>query len=102
MKKQFLAALVCHEALTKRDAFAALHDSLGFRIRNEGSPDPVMVMSASSWLTIDIPKFGEAPPLTLDVWSSKSVDAAREAALDLASQITENIGWNVTTDFEAR
>lgn len=102
MTTQHLAALVCHEALTKRDAFEQLRGLLGLDIRNPDSAQPVMVIDATTWLTIDIPKFGEAPPLTLDVWSSVSVDEARKHANALASKIAENLGWTVNTDFEAR
>lgn len=102
MSAQYLAALVCHESLTKRDALRQLRASLGYALRNADSANPVLTLSSSSWLTIEIPKFGEAPPLTLDVWSSESRDDAEAHALELSSQIAENLGWHVVPDFEAR
>ena len=46
-----------------------------------------------------MPKFGEAPPLALDVVSTLSVDHARLEALRLAVLLHDRAGRTVAPDF---
>ena len=54
---------------------------------------------AGAWVEIEIPKFGEPPPLAIDVYSTLSDDHARLQALTLLATLEQYTGWNIRPDF---
>ena len=93
--------LVAHEHLTRRDAFRAISCALGRTVRDPNSASPTIVLSETAWLEIEIPKFGEAPPLAIDVYSTRSVADAKRVATELLPQLSAVLGWNIVPDFGA-
>ena len=47
----------------------------------------------------DLGKFGEPPPLAIDVYSTVSDDHARLQALTLLATLEEYTGWSIRPDF---
>ena len=52
-----------------------------------------------AWVEIEIPKFGEPPPLAIDVYSTVSDDHARLQALTLLATLEAYTGWSIRPDF---
>ena len=100
--KQFLATIVCDVAITKRDALELVAGLCGVSIQDPDSTSPFVVTDPESRAQIEIPKFGEPPPLAIDIWSSKSVEHARHIANELCTRISGQVGWTCRVDTEAR
>ena len=94
-------SLVAHEHLTRRDAFRAISGALGIAVREPNSASPTIVLSETEWIEIEIPKFGEAPPLAIDVYSTRGAADAKRVAAELLPQLSEALGWNIVPDFGA-
>lgn len=84
----FLATAVWHEAVNKLEALSTVAKAMDARITDLGTQTPRIVLSKSAWIQIEIPKFGEPPPVAIDVWSSRS----RTEALDWAQQVIARLG----------
>lgn len=54
-----------------------------------------MTLASGDWAEVDIPKFGEAPPLTIDVYSLTSVASAESSAAALMAQLIAHTGWRI-------
>lgn len=100
--KRFLAAIVCDVAVTKREALELVAGLCGVSIQDPESTTPFVVTDPVSRAQIEIPKFGEPPPLAIDIWSTESVEHARTIANDLCAQISGQTGWKCHVDTEAR
>ncbi len=95
----FVATIVIHEAITKLDALNMIATVSGTRITDSGSANPIVVLSSGSRVEIDVPKFGEAPPMAVDVWSDVSAEHARRDALQMQSLLQKSAGWKVLQDW---
>ena len=93
------ATLVIQVAVDKREALAVTARAAGSTIENPVSVRARVTLPGGAWAEIDIPKFGEPPPLAIDVYSTADVADARAAALSLAAALTEREGWTVHPDF---
>ncbi|WP_314505179.1 hypothetical protein [uncultured Microbacterium sp.] len=94
-----VATLVVDEALTKLEGLDVISRTLGASIERAGTSRPFIALGASTRVEIEIPKFGEAPPLALDVSSSESVADARSAALELMNRLTAATRWRIIPMF---
>ena len=64
-------------------------------ITDAGTPRTAVTLPSGARALIEIPKFGEPPPLTIDVLSTDSADAARSEAESLCEVIAAVTGWEV-------
>lgn len=94
-----VATLVVQVAVTKIDALAVISLAADSPVQSPGSSRPKVALDAGAWAEVDIPKFGEPPPLAIDVRSPLGVEHARLAALTLVAALERDAGWAVHTDF---
>ena len=99
MDQLFAATLVLRRAVTKPDALAMIALVLDRPIDRVGTARPRVMLGTDVWAEVEIPKFGEPPPLAIDVYSTRSEDQARLEALRLAAVLEEMAGWVVHPDF---
>ena len=97
--KSFVATIVIHEAITKLDALSMIAKVVGERLENSDSADPLIVLASGSRVQIDVPKFCEAPPMAVDVWSAESVETARIDATRVRDLLQESTAWQVLQDW---
>ena len=95
----FCATLVVDEAITKPDALATVARTLRVPVRRPGTSGAFVALDGDAWAEVDIPKFGEAPPLAIDVYSALSLDAAQTAATALMARLTSATGWRIRPMF---
>ncbi len=94
-----VATIVVQVAVTKVDALAVIARAAGSPVRSPASAHPTVPLDAGAWAEVDIPKFGEPPPLAVDVHSLLGLDHARLVALTLAAALEREAGWSVHPDF---
>lgn len=97
---QGVATIVVSDAVTKLDALAQISRVTGAAVSGAATASPRVPLAAGVWAHVDIPKFGEAPPLAIDVHADGGVAAAREHALALAERLRAS-GWSVAAAFSA-
>lgn len=95
-----LATLVVQDAVTKLEALTVVALAADSAVDGAGTSRPVIRLSPTAWAEIDIPKFGEPPPLAIDVYSTLHASDARRQALALASALAEDTGWSIVPKFE--
>lgn len=95
----FVATIVIHEAITKLEALATIAEVVGAHIQNPDSAQPVIVMASGSRVRIDVPKFGEAPPMAVDVCSGTSTETARIDATYVCERLEQSTTWKVLQDW---
>ena len=91
----YVATLVAATATTKLDALTIVASAAGGVITDAGTPRAAVALPSGARAVIEIPKFGEPPPLTIDVFSSESRAAARSQAEALREAIAAATGWEV-------
>lgn len=96
-----LATIVVGDAVTKLDALSVVALAIGSTVENARTARPFIRLSAQAWAEIDIPKFGEPPPLAIDIYSAVDLADARREALRLADALAESTRWVVTPKFDA-
>jgi len=84
----FLATVVWQQAMNKPEALDAVSQAMSLPITDPGTEVARIVVSKSVWIQIDIPKFGEPPPVAIDVRSSRS----RAEALEWAERVIARLG----------
>lgn len=94
-----VATLVVQVALNKIDALGVISLSADSPVLAAGSARPRIELDGGAWAEVDIPKFGEPPPLAIDVRSPLGLDHARLSALGLAAALEREAGWSVYPDF---
>lgn len=92
---EFAATLVADTATTKLDALAIIARAAGGTITDAGTPRVAIALPSGARAVIEIPKFGEPPPLTVDVFSDESLTEARAQADALRQSIAAATGWEV-------
>lgn len=95
----FCATLVVDEAITKLEAFDAIAEVLHVSVQHPGTRRPFVRVGEDAWAEIEIPKFGEAPPLSIDVYSVNSVADAEARALTLLAQLAASRSWMIRPMF---
>jgi hypothetical protein len=93
------ATLVLQVAVPKPEVLALIALVLDRAVEGAGTTAPRIPLGEGAWVEVEIPKFGEPPPLAIDVWSRLSIDHARLEALRLAVVLEERAGWTVVPDF---
>lgn len=95
----FVATIVAHAHVTKPEALAAIATAAGSVVSDAATSHPFVALSGGGRVDVEIPKFGEAPPLAIDVSDSRSVEAAIAEARNLLDALVEATGWRIETQF---
>lgn len=95
----FAATLVLRRAVTKPEVLAMIALVLDRAVEGPGTVRPRVPLGDGVWAEVEIPKFGEPPPLAIDVYSARSEDHARLEALRLAAVLEDVAGWTAHPDF---
>lgn len=94
-----VATLVVQVAANKIDALAVISLAVDSPVLAVGSARPRIELGGGAWAEVEIPKFGEPPPLAIDVSSPLGLDHAQLSALALAAALERQAGWSVYPDF---
>lgn len=89
---QQIISVVCTVHLAKTTAMDLLQDCLG-ATRSGSASDPVLALPSGVEITIEVPKFGEDLPLTLDCRSSDATEVLPERVNELVERIRSTLGW---------
>jgi hypothetical protein len=96
---EYCATIVVMSAVTKLDALAIVALAVDHPVERQRTMRPYVPLAEGAWVEIEIPKFGEPPPLAIDVYSTISDDHARLQALTLVATLEQYTGWRVRPDF---
>jgi len=85
--------LVTQVFLSKAEALQVLETQLGLEWILDDPADVTLALGDGAWLSIEVPKFGEDLPLTLDCHHQ---DASVLAGVvdQLAQQLKATLGWD--------
>lgn len=95
-----IATLVAADAVDKLAALEVVSRALGAPITGGGTPSARIRLADDAWIEIDIPKFGEPPPLAVDVHVVGGVEDARRHARRVLAVLRAKTEWNLSTDFD--
>lgn len=93
------ATLVVPVALSRIDALAVVALTLDLPVVGADTARPRVELDGGVWVEVEVPKFGDPPPVAIDVHSPVGVEHARLAALGLAARLREVAGWDPHPDF---
>jgi hypothetical protein len=96
----YCASIVVMSAVNKLDALAIVALATDSVVEGQQTPRPWIPLGNNAWIEIEIPKFGEPPPLAIDVYSELSDDHAQLSALTLIATLEANTPWRAKPDFE--
>lgn len=96
-----VATVILGRAVSKLEALDALASLAGATVVDAGTARPRVPLGEGAWAQVEIPKFGEPPPLAIDVVSPLSLEHAQLAALRLAAAFESREGWPVRPAFLA-
>jgi hypothetical protein len=105
----YCATIVVMSAVNKLDALAIVALAADSLVEGQLTQRPWIPLpddgtaehgSSIAWVEIEIPKFGEPPPLAIDVYSSLSDQHAKLTALTLIATLESNTAWKARPDFE--
>jgi len=94
------ATIVVMSAVNKLDALAIVALATESLVEGQQTPRPWIPLGHNAWIEIEIPKFGEPPPLAIDVYSDLSDEHAQLTALTLIATLEANTPWRARPDFE--
>jgi hypothetical protein len=95
----FVATIVAHAHVTKPEALSAIARAAGSVVTDAATSHPFVTLASGGRAEVEIPKFGEAPPLAIDVSDSRSIEAAIAEARILLESLVEATGWRIETQF---
>lgn len=99
-RESAVATLVVADAVDKPTALASIARAVGAAVDRRRPARPRVPLGDDAWVEIDIPKFGEPPPLAIDVHAVGDPARAQRYALALMQALRESTTWAVATDFE--
>jgi hypothetical protein len=86
--------LVTHVFLSKTDALAVLREALGAPWNTDDSGDVTLPLGQGGFLSIEVPKFGEDLPLTLDLHHSDA-NQLQAIADSVTATLGRTLGWSL-------
>jgi hypothetical protein len=89
-------SLVTTVFMSKAEALGLLSDSLGLAWILDDPADVTVALPEGVVLSIEVPKFGEDLPITLDLEHADSAVLSRVAE-DFAARLEAELGWATTT-----
>lgn len=93
-------SLVSDVFLSKREALSALSSALRLPILEQGSADPYVVIEPGIELHIEVPKYGEDLPVTLDLYGAH-LGQLRDVSRSLTETVAATLGWSLSLIGEA-
>jgi hypothetical protein len=96
---EYCATIVVKSAVTKLDALTIVALAVDAPVQRQRTTRPYVQLAEGAWAEIEIPKFGEPPPLAIDVYSTVSDEHARLQALTLMATLESYTGWGIRPDF---
>ncbi len=91
-------SLIVDAAITRLDALDAIALAARSRVSEPGTSTAFVMLAGGATASVDIPKFGEAPPLAIDV-SGADAAAARAAADALLLDLGAATDWPIARDY---
>jgi len=95
-----VATIVAADAVDKLVALDLIAAAVDSRVVGAGTSAPTIPLAEGVWAQIEIPKFGEPPPLAIDVHATGGLDEARAQARALAATLAEATPWSLSLMFE--
>ena len=89
------ATIVVDAAITKLEALDAIAAAVGTPVHGVGSRMTFVSLPHGGRVEVNIPKFGEAPPLAIDITDPRGATEARRAAQWLLDLLVATQGWPV-------
>ena len=86
--------LVTHVFLSKTEALAMLREALDTPWNTDDPGDVTLPLDQGGFLSIEVPKFGEDLPLTLDLHHSDTQELQRIADTVTAT-LEKTLGWSL-------
>jgi len=86
--------LVADVYVSKAEALSVLSETLDIPVRTTDPSNAVLDLDGGVVLTIDIPKFGEDLPLTIDL-TAEDAAALAGAAQYLIDKTSNGLGWTL-------
>lgn len=99
-RPEWCATIVVRSPVTKIDALAIVALAVDSPVRDARTMRPYIELEGGARAEIEIPKFGEPPPLAIDVYSTTSHEHAALEALRLMAALEQYTGWSIRPDFE--
>ena len=90
----FVATLVVDMAVTKLDALEVLAFVADGSVQYAGTAYPRVALAPNVWAEVQIPKFADPPPLSIDIVSDVSEELALRHAR-LVGAALERLEWRV-------
>lgn len=87
------ATIVVAAAITKPEALAVVALVVDAPVEQPHTARPWVALPGGAWAQIEIPKFGEPPPLAIDVLSPLGGEHAMLHALTLMARLEKHTGW---------
>ena len=85
-------SLITDAFIPRTDALELLESALGARASGGNLAENYFSLGDDVRLSIEIPKFGEDLPLTLDFSGTHSA-LLRERAMEVSAMVKESLGW---------
>lgn len=89
------ATLVAADAVDKLAALATISRIVAAPVSGAGTAAPKIPLADGVWVQIEIPKFGEPPPLAIDVHAAAGSPVAREHAERLLALLSDHTPWDL-------
>lgn len=91
-------SLIVDAAVTRLDALDVIARAARSSVTDRGTSLAHVVLAGGALASVDVPKFGEAPPLAIDV-AAEDAAAARTAADALLLDLTTATDWPITRHY---
>jgi hypothetical protein len=88
-----VATLIADISATKPEALGIIAAVLDVSVQGAHTAHAHVALPGGSRVEVDIPKFGEAPPLAIDVYDSRGPAEARGAAQALLELLSHATAW---------
>jgi hypothetical protein len=88
-----VVTLVADIHATRPEALAVIAAVLDAPVQGAHTAHAWVPLPHGGRVEVDIPKFGEAPPLAIDVYDPRGEAQARAAAAALLKALTESTSW---------
>lgn len=88
-----LATIVADIHATSPDALQAIAAALNSEVSDAHTAHAFVALPEGGRVEVDTPKFGEAPPLAIDVYDPRGDSEAHAAAQTLLETLTTTTGW---------
>lgn len=88
-----VATLVADIHATRPEALGIIAAALDASVQGARTASPWIALPGGGRIEVDIPKFGEAPPLAIDVYDPRGEAEARAAAQALLEVLEGTTAW---------